>query len=170
MTVDTAAKNRIDTDLSPMPVKVHAQYIKDFSFENPGAPHTLRAGEGQPTLDVNFVLDAFKIEDEEVKDLYESSITVKVESKRGKDVLFIAEIVYAGLVSFSSLSEAQAKYILYVEVPQMLFPFARQTLINTAMAGGFPPIMLNPVDFRAMYENRLRQNKAQAMGAAVGTA
>lgn len=143
-----------------MPVQVHAQYVRDFSFENPNAPHSLRSGSGNPEMDVNIVLDANKVTDETNPNLYESAIKLTVKSTRGDQTLFIAEIVYAALVTLKDVSPSLIKPILYVEVPQMLFPFARQVVANAVSSGGFPPLFLNPVDFRTMYANSLKQGAA----------
>lgn len=155
-------KKRIDAELRPTQVQVHAQYIKDFSFENPAAPASLRPSDVMPETDVNLVLDAVKINDEQIDDLYEATLTLKIRSLREGAPLFIAEIVYAALVSLTNPAPGQAKYILYVEVPQMLFPFARQAIANAVTNGGFPPLLLNPMDFRAMYESRLNEVSDEA--------
>lgn len=159
---DQTEKQRIDADLRPTPVQVHAQYVKDFSFENPTAPASLRPSDERAEMDVNLILDAVKIEDDQIADLYESSLTLKVKSLRGASTLFISEIVYSALVSMPGVSQSQARSILYVDVPQMLFPFARQVIANAVSAGGFPPLLLNPMDFRGMYESRLQENGTQA--------
>ncbi len=157
---DTPAEKTLHTvDPIPASVQVHAQYVRDFSFENPGAPHSLRAGAGNPEMDVNIVLDANKITDETNPDLYESAIKLTVKSTRGSETLFIAEIVYAALVTIKDIPAQHVKPILYVEVPQMLFPFARQIVANAVSSGGFPPLFLNPIDFRTMYANSVKQSK-----------
>lgn len=140
-------------------VQVHAQYVRDFSFENPGAPHSLRSGSVKPEMDVNIVLDANKIADETNPDLYESALKLTVKSTRGDETLFIVEILYAALVTLKDVAPAHIKPILYVELPQMLFPFARQIVANAVAAGGFPPLLLTPVDFRSMYANSLKSSK-----------
>lgn len=155
-------KQNIDASLRPTPVQVHAQYVKDFSFENPGAPETLRMTDERPEMDVNLVLDAIKINDDNIPELYESAMTLKISSKIKDETLFIAEIVYAALVSFKDVPPAQIKYILYVEVPTLLFPFARQMVANAVSAGGLPPLLLNPMDFRGMYENNIKNAKENA--------
>ena len=153
-------KTTHNVETSPTPVQVHAQYVRDFSFENPNAPHSLRAGGGNPEMDINIVLDANKITDETNPDLYESAIKLTIKSTRGNETLFIAEIVYAALVTLKDVNPSLVKPILYVEVPQMLFPFARQVVANAVSSGGFPPLFLNPVDFRSMYANSLKQGAA----------
>ena len=153
-------KTTHNVETAPTPVQVHAQYVRDFSFENPNAPHSLRAGGGNPDMDVNIVLDANKIADETNPNLYESAIKLTIKSTRGGETLFIAEIVYAALVTLKDVNPSLIKPILYVEVPQMLFPFARQIVANAVSGGGFPPLFLNPVDFRAMYANSVKQGAA----------
>lgn len=159
MSDQTNEKTTHSVEPPPTPVHVHAQYLRDFSFENPGAPHSLRPGASAPEMDVNIVLDANKINDESNPNLYESALKLTVRSKRGNETLFIAEIVYAALVTIKDVNPALIKPILYVEVPQLLFPFARQIVSNAVSNGGFPPLLLNPVDFRSMYANSVKQDK-----------
>lgn len=144
-------KQRIDSDMPVTPVQVHAQYVKDFSFENPKAPGALRASNSRPEMDVNIAIDANKIEDGESTDLYESALTLSVKARRDGEIIFVTEITYAAAVTIKDVQPAMIKPILYIEVPTLLFPFARQMLANAVIAGGFPPLLLNPVDFRRMY-------------------
>lgn len=153
-------KQRIDTEMPVMPVSVHAQYVKDFSFENPNTPASLRPSGAKPEMDVNLVIDAVKIEEEGNPDLYETTIALTVKSTREGKVLFISEVAYSALVTVRNVTQQQAHAILYVEVPQMLFPFARQVIANAVTSGGFPPLLLNPIDFRAMYQANRSQQQA----------
>lgn len=155
-------KKTYTADPQPTAVQVHTQYVRDFSFENPGAPHSLRAGAGSPEMDVNIVLDANKITDDTNPDLYESALKLTVRSTRGKETLFIAEIVYAALVTLKNVPSENIKPVLYVEIPQMLFPFARQIVANAVSSGGFPPLLLNPVDFRTMYLSSIKPPQEDA--------
>jgi preprotein translocase subunit SecB len=156
---DQLEKKRIDAEIPVTPVQVHAQYLKDFSFENPNAPDSLRPG-GKGELDVNIVLDAEKINDETNPDLYEAGLTLTVKSTRDGKVLFISEIVYAALVTVKGVPQQHIRSILYIDVPQMLFPFARQIVSNAVTSGGFPPLLLNPIDFRGMYADANKKNGA----------
>lgn len=155
-------QENIDATIPPTPVQVHAQYVKDFSFENPNAPDSLRPSQARPEMDVNIVLDSNKIEDPENLDLYESAITLTVKSTREGKTLFITEIVYAALVTIKNIPAQHVKSVLYVDVPQMLFPFARQMIASAVTSGGFPPVLLNPVDFRAMYVDASAKVKTAA--------
>ncbi len=150
---ETIEKKNVEADVPVTPVQVHAQYLKDFSFENPNAPESLRAIGGKAELDVNIVLDAEKVNDDANPDLYESGLTLTVKSMRDGKVMFISEIVYAALVTIKGIPSQHIRSILYIDVPQMLFPFARQIISNAVTAGGFPPLLLNPIDFRGMYND-----------------
>jgi preprotein translocase subunit SecB len=135
-----------------MPMTVHAQYIKDFSFENPNAPASLRpdAGvKGGPTMDVNVNMDATKLLDD---NMHEVVLTVEAKATRNDKVLFIAELQYAIVCSISTkVPEQHVHPLLMIEAPKMAFPFARQILCDAVIGGGFPPMMLNPVDFEGLY-------------------
>jgi preprotein translocase subunit SecB len=159
-------KTRVDANVPVTPVQVHAQYLKDFSFENPNAPDSLRPAGGKPEMDVNIVLDAVKINDESNPDLYESGITLTVKSTRDGKILFISEIVYAALVTIKDVPPQNVRSILYVEIPQMLFPFARQIVATAVTNGGFPPLLLNPIDFRGMYADANKKSPQMGDGAA----
>lgn len=152
-------KTVVNADIKPTPVKVLAQYVKDFSFENPNSPESLRASNARPEMDVSIVIDGVKVNDDAEPSLYESSIKLKVKSTRDGDTLFITEIVYAALVDLKDSAPEYIRPILYVEVPQMLFPFARQMLANAVSSGGFPPLLLNPIDFKGMYESSKKLDK-----------
>jgi len=149
-------KSRIDVDVPDIPVNVHAQYIKDFSFENPNAPEILRPSNGRPNMDINITIDATRVKDEENPHLYESAMTLTVKATRDGKTMFITEIVYAALVTIVDAPAERINPILYVDIPQMMFPFARQMVSQATGAGGFPPLMMNPIDFRAMYLSQKR--------------
>jgi preprotein translocase subunit SecB len=155
---ETNDKKQVEAKLKATPVQVIAQYVKDFSFENPNAPDALRQSAARPEMDVSLMIDAAKIKDDTNPDLYESSLALKVKSTRDGEVLFLTEIVYAALVTIKDVPESFIKPILYVEIPQMMFPFARQIIASAVSAGGFPPLLLTPMDFRGMYENSPKQD------------
>lgn len=138
-----------------LPVVVHTQYIKDVSFENPGAPESLRAGLDAPKIDLNIGLDARAIDDDEIKSLYEVVLTLTAEASRDKPV-FLAEIQYGGVVSMGDVPENQHHPMALIEIPKLLFPYARQALSDLTAQGGYPPLLINPVDFAAMYMDRFK--------------
>lgn len=142
---------------SNLPVMVHAQYVKDISFENPAAPYALRSGQAQPKLDVNITLDAKPIEDDQVKSLYEVSLRLSANATRGEQTLYIAEVLYGVAVSMPNVEENHHHPLLLVEIPKMAFPFARKILADLVQDGGYPPLLLGPVDFAQMYLARFAQ-------------
>ncbi|MGH1404195.1 MAG: protein-export chaperone SecB [Alphaproteobacteria bacterium] len=146
-----------------LPVNIQAQYIRDLSFENPEAPHSLRAGETLPDMEVNIGMDARSIEGEDTKNLYEVALSVTATAKRGDKTIFIAELVYGVTVIIGdSVPEEQHHPILLIEIPRYAFPFARQILATATSQGGFPPLLLNPVDFQALYMERFKDDIAKA--------
>jgi len=150
-----------------IPLTVHAQYVRDVSFENPNAPDSIRGGMDAPEMDVNIGMDARKLEDKEVANLYEVGLSVRAEAKRGEDVVFIAEILYGVTVSIGDeVPEQNHHPMLLIEVPKLAFPYVRKLLSDLTSEGGFPPLLLSPVDFHALYVQRFaQQQEAEAGGA-----
>ena len=150
-----------------VPIVVHAQYLKDVSFENPGTPASLRPGGGAPQMDVGINLEVKPISDERIKSFYEVTIQLRVKALRDNAALFLAHVDYALSVSLADIPEAQHHPVLLIEVPKLGFPFARQILADLVQNGGFPPLLLTPVDFGAMYLEQFA--KQQQAAAATGT-
>jgi preprotein translocase subunit SecB len=148
-----------------MPLTILAQYIKDLSFENPHAPESLRHNDAKGSMDINFGMDVRKIEGEE--DNYEVTLAVVAIAKRGDKTAFIAEIEYAVVCHVpKEVPEESIHPMLLIEMPHYAFPFVRQIVANTTQQAGFPPLMLAPVDFRAMYLQRYAQGPQGSKGAA----
>lgn len=148
-----------------LPLKVHAQYIKDFSFENPNAPASLRGEDNNaaPQMEVNVNLDGNPLKD---KGFFEVVLSVKAKATRGDQTLFIAELQYGVVCSVGeNVPEQHVHPLIMIEVPKMAFPFARQILCDAVMGGGFPPLMLNPVDFEGLYVKQYQQEQANAQKA-----
>lgn len=140
-----------------MPITVHAQYIRDLSFENPHAPDALRASAGAPEINVNIGMDARDLEDKNTKNLYEVALNIQATAKRGDDTIFIAELIYGITVEIGeSVPEEQHHPLLLIEIPRLAFPFARQIIATLTSQGGFPPLLVNPVDFHALYLERFK--------------
>ena len=138
-------------------IHVIAQYIKDLSFENPGAPRSLRAGDKPPKLDVNVNVSA---RPQSEKD-FEIELTLEGKAARGEETLFIVEVTYAGVFQVRNVPQEHVQPILLIECPRLLFPFARQIVADATRQGGFPPLMIDPVDFAALYRQRMAQMTAQ---------
>ena len=160
-TNDTSNQEGDIGDVPQSPVVIHKQYLKDFSFENPNAPGILKKGNVRPEIDMSIMLDVKKIDDEEFDHFYEVALAINASAEREGDNMFIAEILYAGVVSIDGLEEKHHHPILFIDVPAMLFPFARQILAHCTQAGGFIPLQLAPVDFRSMYLKRFGKKQEQ---------
>lgn len=145
-----------------VPVVIHAQYVKDLSFENPATPESLRGGQEMPKMDVNIGMDARKLEDKNEPFMYEVALNVRAEAKRGDDTVFVAELQYGITVSLNDVPEDQHHPYLLIEIPRLAFPYARQILSDVTVQGGYPPLLLNPVDFQALYMDRFKDDIAKA--------
>ncbi|MBK1623396.1 protein-export chaperone SecB [Afifella marina] len=139
-------------------IHVLGQYIKDLSFENPSAPNSLRPASANPSLDVNVNVNARPIADGQ----FEVELKLDAKASRGDETLFITEVVYAGLFQIRNVPQEHLHPIILIECPRLLFPFARQILADATRQGGFPPLMIDPVDFAALYRQRAAQAQADA--------
>jgi preprotein translocase subunit SecB len=133
------------------------QYVRDLSFENPNAPASIMAGAGQPQFNVSINVGVKKQTD----DLYAVELTFNAKAEREKVVLFNVELVYGGVFRVRNVPEAQLPLVLMIECPRLIFPFARQVLANVTQQGGFPPLMMDPVDFAQIYRQNLAALAAQ---------
>jgi preprotein translocase subunit SecB len=136
-----------------------AQYIKDLSVENPSAPQVFQ-WQTQPTLDVQFNLNAEKVAD----DVHEVGLKIEVTARSDNGVHFVVDLSYAGLFGLHNVPEEALAPILLVEAPRMLFPFARQIIAEAVTNTGFPPLLLDPIDFTAAYMAQLQAAQQQAGG------
>jgi preprotein translocase subunit SecB len=142
-------------------IHVLGQYIKDLSFENPGAPRTLRPSDKPPRLDVNVNVNARPQSEHE----FEIELKLEAKAARGEETLFIAEVSYAGLFQIRNVPQEHMHPMLLIECPRLLFPFARQIIADATRQGGFPPLMIDPVDFAALYRQRMGELGAQQQAA-----
>ncbi|QLC24426.1 protein-export chaperone SecB [Parasphingopyxis algicola] len=129
-----------------------AQYVKDLSFENPNSPGIYQANE-TPKIDVQFNIGS----DAAGEGVWEVMLKMDVSAKLEQGTAFQVELAYAGLFALSNIPDQQREAFLLVEAPRILFPFARRILADTVRDGNFPPLMLEPIDFAALY----MQQKAQ---------
>lgn len=148
---------------APVPsFNLATQYIRDLSFENPGAPGSNVAGGASPSFSVGINVAVKKQE----TDAYAVELQLNAKAQRDATVLFNVELVYGGVFRLKNVPEAQLAPLLMVECPRLLFPFARHVLSSTVQQGGFPPLMLDPVDFQALYIQNLQRLQAQQAKAA----
>ena len=131
---------------------VLSQYVKDLSFENPNSPASYQ-WQNQPQIGVDFNIGAARLNE----DLHEVSLKIEVRATTDGQTAFAVELVYAGLIGMRNVPEDQIQPFLLAEAPRILFPFARQIVSQTIQDGGFPPLMLDPIDFHALYLQRQDQ-------------
>jgi len=138
-----------------LPLTLHAQYIKDFSFENPNPVASLtNENNAQPNISVGIQAKAEHLGGRN----FEVSLDIRIDATREKISLFVTELSYAGIVTLADIvDEDAAGPLLMVETPRLLFPFARNIMADVTRDGGFPPLMLAPVDFIALYEQQKNQ-------------
>jgi len=133
-----------------------SQYIKDFSFENPNSPAVYQ-WQGQPQIEVQFNIGAQQVAD----DVHEVALKVDISAKADEQTAFQVELVYAGLVAARNIPDEQLQPALLAEIPRILFPFARRIIADAVQDGGFPPLMLEPIDFGALYMQQAAQAQAE---------
>lgn len=139
---------------------VKAQYIKDLSFENPKAPWSLRA-DGRPEVEIGIDARAERI----AEDAFEVVLLINVGGQHGDEKVFILELAYGGVFQISNAQPDQIEYILLVECPRILFPFARQIVGQVTQEGGYPPLHIQPVDFLGLFQRAREQRAAEQTGA-----
>ncbi len=148
----------IDADDTP-PLIVKAQYIKDLSFEIPGAPEIFRRLNAEPEIEVEINVQPDDLGDGE----FEVVLLVEVRATVDEETAFVAELNYAGLFELnSSIPEEYIGSILLVECPRILFPFARNIIASATSESGMPPLMLQPIDFNAIVQAQMIQGAGTA--------
>jgi preprotein translocase subunit SecB len=156
---DAAAINTIKEG-DQVPLTIHGQYIKDLSFEVPGAPQIfLEAPKGQPELTLNLDVQVEGLSE----DVFEVVLDIKGESKVAGQTAYIMELKYAGLFTLR-VPENHRASVLFVECPRLMFPFARAIMADITRDGGFQPLVLGLIDFAAMYQQNIE--KLQSPGKA----
>ena len=142
-------------------LNVLAQYVKDLSFENPDGPKAFGPGAAQPKINIGINVTATRLTPSDT----EVSIKLDATAKDQDKTLFAAELVYSGVFRFTNIPENQIEPIAMVECARLLFPFARQVLADATRNGGFPPLLVDPVDFATMYRDRARRGVPGGAGA-----
>jgi preprotein translocase subunit SecB len=150
------------------PLVVNIQYVKDLSFEVPGAPAVFTQLKANPTVNINLDVQARRITDGQ--NVFEVSLVIRAEAHEppaadgtpaaNTTAVFVAELTYAGVFTLSNLPENAIEPVLLVECPRVLFPFARYILAEVTRDGGFPPVLLQPIDFVALWQSRRAQAPA----------
>ena len=141
---------------------VLAQFIKDLSFESPNTPDSLRGPGNNPNLQVNVTVAADKVDDE----VHEVVINFEADATNEAGAIYKLELVYGGLFRLSNMPDHIRHPVLFVNCPTLLFPFLRRIVADLTREGGFPPLMLDPIDFAALYKQNLDKANAEKQGKA----
>ncbi|MEI5679061.1 protein-export chaperone SecB [Mesorhizobium sp. CGMCC 1.15528] len=139
-------------------LNVLAQYVKDLSFESPGAPNSLRGRDKAPGIAINVNVNANPLSDKE----FDVNLSLTAKAAFDKDVLFNVELVYGGVFKIEGFPQEHMLPLLFIECPRLLFPFARQIIADATRNGGFPPLMLDPIDFAQMFQQKMAEDQAAA--------
>ena len=140
-------------------LNVLAQYIKDFSFENPNSPRSLGASQTQPAINIQINVGVGQLAPTD----FEVSLKLegKAESPDPATLLFAFDLTYSGVFRVQNVPQEQLHPVVMIECPRLLFPFAREIIASAVRGGGFPPLLLDPVDFVALYQQRVAQMQQQ---------
>ncbi|MBP1851845.1 protein-export chaperone SecB [Rhizobium halophytocola] len=139
-------------------LNILAQYIKDLSFENPGAPRSLQSRDKAPAININVNVNANPISETD----FDVLLSLNAEAKEDDKVVFATELVYGGVFRITGFPQEHMLPLLFIECPRLLFPFARQIIADATRNGGFPPLMIDPIDFAQMFSQRMAEEKARS--------
>ena len=140
-------------------IRILAQFIRDLSFENPHAPESLRGGAAQPQIDLGVEMNARGRDD----GLFEVDLKLSARAERDDGPLFVVELLYGGVFQITGVAAEDIEPVLLIECPRYLFPFARRIIADITSEGGFPPFLLDPIDFAGVYAAR-KASEGQQVG------
>jgi preprotein translocase subunit SecB len=138
-------------------IRILAQFIRDLSFENPRAPDALRPAQDQPQIDLGVEMNARGRED----GLFEVDLKLSAKAARSDGPMFVVELLYGGVFQINGVPAEEMEPVLLIECPRYLFPFARRIIAEVSSEGGFPPFLLDPIDFAGVYAARKAQQDPQ---------
>jgi preprotein translocase subunit SecB len=157
-----ADEQQINGEDSMPQAGIISQYVKDMSFENPNAPAVYQ-WQGNPRIDVQFNIGTAKLNEE----IYEVTLQIDVTAT-AEQTAFKCELVYAGLFGLRNIAEEALQPFLLAEAPRVLFPFARQIVAQAVQNGGFPPLLLDPIDFGQLYMQQAAQQEGESSDGPAG--
>ncbi|MBB4008982.1 protein-export chaperone SecB [Allorhizobium taibaishanense] len=149
--------NENDNGAESPSLNILAQYIKDLSFENPGAPRSLQARDKAPSININVNVNANPLSDND----FDVVLSLTAEARDEDKIVFAAELVYGGVFRITGFPQEHMLPVLFIECPRLLFPFARQIIADATRNGGFPPLMIDPIDFAQMFAQRFAEEQAR---------
>jgi preprotein translocase subunit SecB len=154
----TNTANGAPADSKAPGLNVLAQFIKDFSFENPNAPQSLVPPEQPPGINIQINVNARPLSETD----YQVDLIIEGKAEQQNLVLFSFELSYGGVFRVQNIAPESVHPVVLIECPRLLFPFARQIIADAVRNGGFPPLLLEPVDFAALYRQRIAEFQAAA--------
>ena len=171
MSETTPAPQAAGSPQAGPPLVVNIQYVKDLSFEVPGAPEIFSTLRSQPNVAINLDVQARRLQDGQ--SVFEVALVVKAEATEGPRLegqsdgepgraVFIAELSYAGVFTLNGIPDQSVEPVLLIECPRLLFPYARNILADVTRDGGFPPVLLQPIDFVALWQARKQSGQPTA--------
>ena len=141
-------------------INILSQYIKDLSFESPNAPKILRGQRTAPGINIGVNVGANPVQGAEGE--YDVKLTLNAKAGEGADMLFHVELEYGGVFRLQGFPQEHLLPMLFIECPRLLFPFARQVIADVTRNGGFPPLMIDPIDFAALFQQRMAEERAKS--------
>ena len=162
MTTDPSTNGNGSAQTAPS-LNILAQYVKDLSFENPGAPRSLQARDRAPAININVNVNANPLSETE----FDVVLTLSAIAKDGEKAVFNVELTYGGVFRVAGFPQEHMLPLLFIECPRLLFPFARQIVADATRNGGFPPLLIDPIDFGEMFAQRMAEDKVRAQVAEV---
>ena len=149
-------ENNTENNQQLAPVVINAQYVRDISFEAPHVPQIFTELKSSPEIAVNVDVQAAKMQD----NVIEVTLKIKTEAKVETKTAFLCEVEY-GCIAGVNVPAEHVEPILLIEIPRLLFPFARNIIADLTRESGFPPLMINPIDFVGLYHQRLAEMQKQ---------
>ena len=136
---------------------INTQYLKDLSFENPKAPDSLKIFDSKPEIKIDVDINSKPLKNHGV-DIYEVDLVIKGATNIKNEVMFLIEATYSGIFTIKNAPDDVLEKVLLIECPKFLFPFLRTIIANNTRDGGFPPLMITPIDFVGLYESKKKKN------------
>jgi preprotein translocase subunit SecB len=135
-------------------IKVLTQYLKESSFKIEDAPNVFLRKQGKPNIEISVDIAVAEISENKEAKVFENILKIKAEAKEENKTIFTCEISYAGIFSLANIQKDMIEQVLLIYCPNLLFPYLRQAMSNMISLGGFPLLLLEPIDFAALYAKR----------------
>ena len=136
---------------------INTQYLKDLSFENPKAPDSLKIFDSKPEIKIDIDINSKPLKNHG-DDIYEVNLMIKGSTTVKNEIMFLIEATYSGIFTIKNAPSDVLEKVLLIECPKFLFPFLRTIIANNTRDGGFPPLMITPIDFVGLYESKKKKN------------